>query len=153
MKFSICRICVHCEINTPPPAISVILTPTHCQLTTTANENTHVNKKDKLRSRLIIALASPNEANCVLFTSFSSLFAIMTSGEAGSSGCKTRSRDKAFDADRDCVPFKDFQPSTKLPTIKSVIGMLRYHLERQGKGTVTNAMTVREVAKQVYAKY
>ena len=31
--------------------------------------------------------------------------------------------------------------------------MLRYHLERQGKGTVTNAMAVREVAKQVYAKY
>ena len=31
--------------------------------------------------------------------------------------------------------------------------MLRYHLERQGKGTVSNAMAVREVAKQVYAKY
>ena len=31
--------------------------------------------------------------------------------------------------------------------------MLRYHLERQGKGSVTNAMAVRKVAKQVYAKY
>ena len=31
--------------------------------------------------------------------------------------------------------------------------MVRYHLERQGKSTVTNAMAVREVAKQVYAKY
>ena len=51
-----------------------------------------------------------------------------------------------FDADRDFPPSKDFQPSTKLPT---VIGMLRYHLEREGKGTMTNAMAVREVAKQV----
>ena len=77
----------------------------------------------------------------------------MTSGETVSSGCKTRSRDKAFDADRDFAPSKDFQSSTKLPTIKSVLGMLRYHLEREGKGTVTNAMALREVAKQVYAKF
>ena len=50
----------------------------------------------------------------------SSLFVIMTSGETVSSGCKTRSRDKAFDVDRDFAPSKDFQSSTKLPTIKSV---------------------------------
>ena len=31
--------------------------------------------------------------------------------------------------------------------------MLRYHLEREGKGTVTNAMAVRNVVKKVYAKY
>ena len=82
----------------------------------------------------------------------SSPFVIMTSGETVSSGFKTQSRDKAFDADRDFAPSKDFQPSTKLSTIKSAIGMLRYHLEREGKGTVTNAMAVREVANQVYAK-
>eukprot|EP00731_Ephydatia_muelleri_P029072 Em0020g716a len=58
----------------------------------------------------------------------------MTSGETVSSGCKTQSRDKAFDADRDFAPSKDFQPSTKLPTIKSVIGTLRYHLEREEEG-------------------
>ena len=75
----------------------------------------------------------------------------MTSGEAVSSGCKTRSRDKAFNIDRDFASFKDFQPSTKLPTVKSVIRMLRYHLEREGKSTATNAMAVREVAN-IYAK-
>eukprot|EP00731_Ephydatia_muelleri_P011927 Em0006g821a len=58
-------------------------------------------------------------------------------------------RDKALDAEKPC---KDFQPSNELPTVKSAIGMLRYHLEIE----MTNAialMAVREVAKQVYAKY
>ena len=80
-------------------------------------------------------------------------FEIMTSGDAVNSGCKTRFRHKAFNADRDFAPSQDLQPSTKLPFVKSVIGMLRYHMQREGKGTVANAMTTGKVAKQVYAKY
>ena len=65
---------------------------------------------------------------------------------------KTRSAGKVYDADTDFPPSKDFQPPTKLPTLQSVIGMIRYHLEI-GCGRVTTNMALREVAKQVYAKY
>jgi hypothetical protein len=66
---------------------------------------------------------------------------------------KTRSEVKDFDADKDFPPSKYFQPPTKLPTLQSVIGMIRYHLEEVGIGKVTADMVVREVAKQIYAKY
>ncbi|KAJ8397114.1 hypothetical protein AAFF_G00009680 [Aldrovandia affinis] len=63
---------------------------------------------------------------------------------------KTRSKAKDFDTDKDFPPSKYLQPPTKLPTLQSVIGMIRYHLE-PGNGKVTTDMAVREVAKQIYA--
>ena len=66
---------------------------------------------------------------------------------------KTRSQTKDLDPDKDFPPCKYFQPPTKLPTVQSVIGMLRYHLEMVGIGKVTTDMAVQEVAKQVYTKY
>eukprot|EP00058_Branchiostoma_floridae_P018115 XP_002603604.1 hypothetical protein BRAFLDRAFT_93148 [Branchiostoma floridae] len=66
---------------------------------------------------------------------------------------KTRSEAKELDADKAFPPSKHFNPPTKLPTLQSVISMLRYHLEVEGIGKVTTDMAVSEVAKQVYAKY
>ena len=66
---------------------------------------------------------------------------------------KTRSEDKDFDANKHFPPSKQFQPPAKLPTMQSVIRMIRYHLEEVGIGKVTVNMAVREVAKQIYAKY
>ena len=65
---------------------------------------------------------------------------------------KTRSTGIIYNADIDFPLAKNFQPPTKLPTLQSVISMIRYHLEI-GNGRVTTTMAVREVAKQVYAKY
>lgn len=65
---------------------------------------------------------------------------------------KTRSTGNIYNADTDFPPSKNFQPPTKLPTLQSVISMIRYHLE-MGNGRVTTTMAAREVAKQVYAKY
>ena len=69
---------------------------------------------------------------------------------------KTRSESQIYDFDKDFPPCKTFQPSTQLPTVRSVIGMLRYHLDMatgSKSGIVTKDMAVCEVAKQIYAKY
>ena len=72
---------------------------------------------------------------------------------ASGSRSRTRSGAKEYDADREFPPTKNFHPPTKLPTQNRVIRMLRYHMELDGRGVVTTAMAVREVAKQIHAKY
>ena len=69
---------------------------------------------------------------------------------------KTRSECQIYDFDKDFPPCKTFQPPTQLPTVRSVIGMLRYHLDRSTgskSGIVTKDMAIREVAKQICAKF
>ena len=72
--------------------------------------------------------------------------------------CKTRSEGQIFDFDKEFPPCKTFQPPTQLPTVRSVIGLLRYHLEVNNvtgpmRGKVSTEKAIREVAKQIYAKY
>ena len=82
-----------------------------------------------------------------------------TCGEPSTSGMpkhSTRSEGKIMDFDQDFPPCRQFQPPTKLPTVQSVIRVLRFHLglgNIAGIGKVTTDMAVREVAKQIYAKY
>ena len=78
----------------------------------------------------------------------------MASSTSSSTRRRTRSDDKVkeFDCDKDFPPQKFFKPPTKLPTVQSVICMIRYHLEK-GIGSVTKDMAIREVTKQIYAKY
>ena len=72
--------------------------------------------------------------------------------------CKTRSEGQIFDFDKEFPPCKTFQPLTQLPTVRSVIGLLRHHLDVTTgtgpmRGKVTTDMAICEVAKQIYAKY
>ena len=67
---------------------------------------------------------------------------------------KTRSGGKIYNFDSDFPATKSYVPSDKLPTYKSVVGMLRHLLEGTGQGRgVTVDMVCREVAKQVMAKW
>ena len=72
--------------------------------------------------------------------------------------CKTRSEGHIFDFHKEFPPCKTFQPPTQLPTVRSVIGLLRHHLDVTTgtgpmRGKVTTDMAICEVAKQIYAKY
>ena len=60
-----------------------------------------------------------------------------------------------FDFSQEFPPMKQFTPSNMLPDFKSVVGVLRYTLEVEGKGKpwVTTEKAVREVGKEVLAKY
>ena len=48
---------------------------------------------------------------------------------------------------------KEFTPSDKLPDYKSVVGVVRYSLEKKGKGVTTVDMAARAVSKQIQAKW
>ena len=77
----------------------------------------------------------------------------MGGGVAGSSQQRTsRSSGPLHDADVEFPPMRSYEPKSKLPTIKSVIGMLRYHTGKGGAGKSAE-IAVREVAKQIYSKW
>ena len=59
----------------------------------------------------------------------------------------TRSSGPVFDLDLAFPKLKTFQPSTMLPTLASVVGMLRYHTDTRGAGH-TREKGVAEVAKR-----
>ena len=63
-----------------------------------------------------------------------------------------RSGGPIFEVDVEFPPMKTYEPKTKLPTIKSVIGMIRFHVGRGGAGHSTD-VGVREVAKLIQAKW
>ena len=65
----------------------------------------------------------------------------------------TRSAATVFDFNQEFPPMKQFTPSNKLPDYKSLVGLLRYTIEKEGKGRVTVDKAVRDVANQVVAKY
>ena len=65
---------------------------------------------------------------------------------------KTRTKSGGIEPDVLFPEIPKFLPSSQLPTIKSVIGVLR-HLTSGGKSQVKHDDAVREVAKQVYAKW
>lgn len=69
-----------------------------------------------------------------------------------SSALKTRSSGVVLDPDQVFPLCKLFQPVEKLPNNKSVICLIRYHVDRGGAG-ITHAKAISEVAKQVYAKW
>ena len=68
------------------------------------------------------------------------------------SGHTSRSGGSILEADVTFPPMRTYEPKSKLPTIKSVIGMLRYHIGNGGAGRAAD-MAVREVAKQIVAKW
>ena len=82
---------------------------------------------------------------------------MMGEEEAASSNVKPKSRTRSggpvLDPDMIFTPFSKFQPVEKLPTIHSVVCMVRHYLgaRREGGGVkgVTVTMAIREVAKQV----
>ena len=55
----------------------------------------------------------------------------------GGGAGKTRSAVTVFDFDEEFPPMKEFTPSDKLPDYKSVVGVVRYSLEKKGKGVTT----------------
>lgn len=69
-------------------------------------------------------------------------------GEGGRVG--TRSSGPVFDLETAFPKMKTFLPATMLPTLESVVGMLRY---QQGGGVTTKSSAIAEVAKQIYAKW
>ena len=72
----------------------------------------------------------------------------------GGTSSKTRSGGKVHDFGEEFPVAKSFTPSNKLPTYKSIVGMLRNLLEGKGQGRgVTVDMACREVMKQVIAKW
>ena len=68
------------------------------------------------------------------------------------SGRASRSGGKIYYADVEFPAMKTYEPKSKLPTIRSVIGMLRYHVGKGGAGKSVD-IAVREIAKQVMAKW
>ena len=83
----------------------------------------------------------------------------MSEGGGGSAvkGVRTgRSSGPVYNPDLDFPPSPKFQPADKLPTIKSVVCQVRYHMGVSGKGGVkgiTEKMAIRETAKQVSCKW
>ena len=65
---------------------------------------------------------------------------------------KTRAKSGGFEPDVIFPPIPKFVPSSQLPTLKSVVGVLRY-LTSGGKSNVKHDDALREVAKQVYSKW
>ena len=63
----------------------------------------------------------------------------------------TRSKGDVFDPDIAFPPASQFNPPTKLPTIRSVVCMVRYYAG-VGRGHGSNK-AIDEVSKQVYSKY
>ena len=77
----------------------------------------------------------------------------MGGGVAGASKQRTsRSDGPILDVDAEFPPMRSYEPRTKLPSIRSVVGMVKYHTGKGGAGNSTD-MAVREVAKQIYAKW
>ena len=76
-------------------------------------------------------------------------------GGAGSSGSRyTRSSGPVLDLELTFPKMKTYQPPTQLPTVASVVGMLRYFTDRSRCGAGrTRQMGIHEVAKQIYAKW
>ena len=52
------------------------------------------------------------------------------------SGRASRSGGKIYDADVEFPAMKIYEPKSKLPTIRSVIGMLGIMLEREGQASL-----------------
>ena len=52
------------------------------------------------------------------------------------SGRASRSGGKIYNADVEFPAMKIYEPKSKLPTIRSVIGMLRYHVGKGGQGSL-----------------
>ena len=48
-----------------------------------------------------------------------------------------------FDFDQEFPPTKEFTPSDKLPDYKSLVGVVRYSLEKKIKGVTTVDMAAR----------
>ena len=91
--------------------------------------------------------------SCVPYKFTFSDFKKATMAVAGVGGGRSsRSGGTIFDADVEFPPMRTYEPKSKLPTIKSIIGMLRYHIGRGGGGKSVES-SVREVAKQVLAKW
>ena len=91
--------------------------------------------------------------SCVPYKFTFSDFNKATMAVAGVGGGRSsRSGGTIFDADVEFPPMRTYEPKSKLPTIKSIIGMLRYHIGRGGGGKSVES-SVREVAKQVLAKW
>ena len=65
---------------------------------------------------------------------------------------KTRRQSGDINPDVEFPLLNKFQHPTKLPSLKSVIGVLQ-SLTSGGKGSVSHEEAVREVAKQVYSKW
>ena len=65
---------------------------------------------------------------------------------------KTRTKSGGIEPDVVFPAIPKFLPSSQLPTLKSVIGVLR-HLTSGGKSNVKHDDAVKEVTKQVYAKW
>ena len=77
----------------------------------------------------------------------------MGGGVAGSSKQRsTRSDGPLLDIEAEFPPMKCYEPKSKLPTVKSVVGMIRYHTGKGGAGKSAD-IALREVAKQIYAKW
>ena len=74
---------------------------------------------------------------------------------AGSSGSRcTRSSGPVLDLEEVFPKMKTYLPPTQLPTLASVVGMLRYFTDRSRCGAGrTRDMGIIEVAKQIYAKW
>ena len=70
----------------------------------------------------------------------------------GGAGRSSRSGGTILDADVEFPPMRTYEPKSKLPTVKSVIGMIRYHTGKGGAGNSVD-IAIREVAKQVLAKW
>lgn len=72
-------------------------------------------------------------------------------------GPSTRSAGPVYDPKFHFSPEEKFQPPNKLPTVKSVISSIRYHVKGIEGGTggrgVSVKEAIREVAKQVYSKW
>ena len=74
--------------------------------------------------------------------------------KGGGGAASTRSSATLFDFDTEFPPLKQFSPPDKLPDYMNVVGMLRSLLEGKGQGRgVTVDLAVREVAKQIVAKW
>ena len=65
---------------------------------------------------------------------------------------KRQSGEPVWDADENFPPFDKFQPPTKLPSIRSVIGRLR-NLTSGGKYNMSFERASRETAKEIFSKY
>ena len=78
--------------------------------------------------------------------------------KGGSKGCgrgatTTRSAAVLFDFSTEFPAMKQFTPSNKLPDFRSLVGVLRNILEVEGRGITTSEAAIREVGKQILAKW
>ena len=66
------------------------------------------------------------------------------------SGVKTRSDGAVYDPDLGFSPAPKFQPQDQLPSVRSVISLIRYHVEVRHKD---REIALKEVTKQIYCKW